>query len=290
VILLVLQQNLLQTGWDQINQAYTRLFVRAIEYLPSIVGAFLVILITSLFSRFAWRAVNTAMERTSADKNIRFIVARSSSIGVWLIGIAVMLSFLNVNMAGVFAALGLTGAALGFAVRDVIANFVAGVVLLSIRPFKIGDTITIETHEGVVESVEIRVTVLKTVDGKEVSIPNSKVFTSVIVNHTTQHMRRVSFSIGVSYEAEFNKVQEVIIQAVKTVAGVASTPPPDVNIAGFSAHFINIDINCWLEAGANSAGAASRVKLSVREALLESGVTIAPAASMVLLQSGVGQK
>jgi small conductance mechanosensitive channel len=286
----LLQQGLLQMSWEQVNQAYTRLFTRVIEFVPAIIGALVVIIITSIISRFVWRTVNTAMERTSADKNVRFLVARSGSICVWLVGFAVMLSVLEVNMAGIFAALGITGAAIGFALRDIIANFVAGVVLLSIRPFKLGDTISIDTFEGVVERIEIRVTVLRTSDGKEVSLPNSKVFSSVIVNHTTQHVRRFSFSIGVGYDTEFNRVQEILLEAVKKVAGVAAAPPPEVNIGGFSANFINIDINCWVESGANSAAVASRVRLSIKEALQEADISIAPAASMVLLQSGVGIK
>src|SRR5439155_24193687 len=182
MVLFTFQQNPIEVSWAQVSQSYSRLFVRVIDYLPAVIGAFFVIILTAIMARFVRRAVNTAMGRTKADQYVRLLVVRISGIGVWLVGIVVMLSVLNINMIGISATFGITGAAIGFAVHSIIANFVAGIVLLSIRPFKLGDLVTIETYEGIVERIEIRVTVLKTAEGKEVSIPNSKVFSAVIIN------------------------------------------------------------------------------------------------------------
>jgi small conductance mechanosensitive channel len=277
-------QNRIENSFNEVNQAFSKLKERLIGFLPEIIAAFIVIIFTMIVSRLVARAVDSAMERTKAEKGIRAIVARGSSIAVWVIGIGVTLSILNVNLSGFFAGLGVTGAAIGFAVHDIIANFVAGIVLLSIRPFKLGDTITIDNHEGVVERVEIRVTVLKTGDGKEVSIPNAKVFSAVIVNHSTQHLRRVLFTVAIDHEIEFNKVQEVLLQAVKSVQGVAASPSTEVNVNGFTANAVNLDIVFWVEPGPTSGTVISRVKLAVKEALEHAQITMAPANSMVLLR------
>ncbi|MBL8151028.1 MAG: mechanosensitive ion channel family protein, partial [Blastocatellia bacterium] len=222
------------------------------------------------------RAISTAMERTGAEQNVRFLVVRAGSIIVWLIGIAVTLNVLKINMGTTLAAFGVTGAAIGFAIHDVIANFVAGVILLSIRPFKLGDTVTIDVHEGKVERVEIRVTVLNTADGREVSIPNSKVFSSIIVNHSTHNQRRSSFQFGVAINADIDKVKEVVTSATEAVDGVLNEPPPGFIIVNFNATTVNVEVQFWIEAEANSNQVSTEVKKSVKQALQAAQIELAP--------------
>src|SRR5262249_10828199 len=125
------QEKTIEESWMQVSQAYTRFFVRLIDYVPDIIGALFVIGFTALTARFAQRAVHGAMERTKADQNVRLLVVQSCSIMIWFVGIAVTLSVLHINTGGIFAALGITGAAIGFALKDIIANSVAGMVLIT---------------------------------------------------------------------------------------------------------------------------------------------------------------
>lgn len=282
-MLFLWQDKVLETSITQVSEAYTRLFIRVIDFIPDIISAALVILITMLLARIVKKMIDTAMKRTSANPNIIFLVVRFGSVLVWLVGMSVMLSLLKVNMAAIFAPLGLTGAAIGLAMNSFIANSVAGVVLLSTQPFKPGDTITIETYEGVVDSIAISNTILKTSDGKEVSIPNSKVFSAVLIKHTPLSMRRLAFSLNLQYETSFEEVKEIILAAIKSVTGVSTTPAPDVSINSFSGDAVVVDIRCWIEQDANFAAINLQVKLNVKAALDTANITIAPTTTTMLL-------
>ena len=275
----------LGASWENVSNAYLQLYIKLIGFLPNLFSALFVILFTTLLSRFTRGVIGRAMNKTHADANISFLVVRSGSIVVWLIGIAVILSVLKIDMAGAFAAFGVTGAAIGFAIRDIIANFVAGVVLLSIQPFKIGDTVVIETYEGTVERVELRVMVLKLADTREVSIPNSKVFSSIIVKHTAQSTSKISFSLGLDTEVSFEHAKELILATISTVEGVATTPAPGISISSFAANVINIDIYCWVKESANLVTTSSQVKISVKEMLTQEQIALAPASSMTIMRN-----
>ncbi|MEW6731558.1 MAG: mechanosensitive ion channel family protein [Acidobacteriota bacterium] len=284
MLLSVFQGNQLQESWMQVSQAYTNFFVRLINFLPEITGSLVVILFTALCARVMRRTVSSAMARTKADQGLQVLIVRGSGVMVWFVGITIVLSVLNINLAGTLASLGLAGAAIGFAIQDIIANFVAGIVLLSIRPFKLGDTITIEAHEGTVERIEVRVTVLKTFDGREISIPNAKVFSAVIINHSVYGARRITFTLGISHESSLEQAQEVIRQAIRAIPGVASTPTPEVSITNFSANAVNLEIQCWVDKGAVFGTVSSKVKMGIKEALQREQIAIAPASSTILLR------
>lgn len=282
-MLLTLQT--LGSSWENVSNAYLQLYIKLIGFLPNLFSALFVVLFTALLSRFTRGVIRRAMNKTHADANINFLVVRSGSIVVWLIGIAAILSILKIDMAGAFAAFGVTGAAIGFAIRDIIANFVAGVVLLSIQPFKIGDTVVIENYEGTVERVELRVMVLKLADTREVSIPNSKVFSAIIVKHTTQSTSKVSFSIGLDPEVSFEHAKELILETISKIEGVATTPAPGVNITSFAANVINVEIYCWVKEGASLITTSSKVKIGVREMLNQEQIMLAPSSSMTIMRN-----
>lgn len=267
----------LESSWDNVSKAYLQLYIKLIDFFPNIVSALLVIFITLLLSKFVRDMIERAMGKTHADPNVSFVVVRSGSIVTWLIGIAVILSVLKIDMMGAFAALGVTGAALGFAVRDIIANFVAGIVLLSIRPFKAGDKIIIENYEGTVERIELRVLMLRLADTREVSIPNSRVFSAIIVKHTSQSTHKISFSLGLDPEVPFEHAKELILATIKTVEGVTTTPSPGVSISSFTAKVVNLDIYCWVKEGASFTTTSSKVKVSVKEMLNQENITLAAA-------------
>jgi len=281
-MLLILVQQTLEDISKQITEASTQVWKRLIGFIPEIGSAFLILVLTLLLARFVRRTISRAMATTKADQNIQSLVVRIGGIAVWLVGLAVTLSVLNVDAAALFAALGLTGAALGFAIRDIIANFIAGVVLLSTRPFKIGDLVTIETFEGIVEDLAIRATILKTVDGREVAIPNAKVFSAIVIKHSLQSSRRVLVNLAIDDSCSFEQVKDIVLNTLKTFEEITEDAAISISVTTFSANVINLEVWFWVKPEVSLGITSTQTKLAIKAALDKEGIRLVPANTMTL--------
>ncbi len=173
------------------------------------------------------------------------LVARIVMYAVLVFGFVYALSALDVPLAPLFGALGLAGIALAFALQDVLGNFMAGVILMVRRPFEVGDQIETVDHEGVVEDIRLRAVRLRTFDGTTVYIPNASVLDNPIVNYTERGARRTTFDIGVSYEADLDEAQQVILDTVRAVDGVHGDPVPEAYVRQMGDSSIDFAVRYW---------------------------------------------
>jgi small-conductance mechanosensitive channel len=130
------------------------------------------------------RLIAYAAPRVKADTSVVLLLSRLCYYGILVFGAITALGTAGLDVRALVAGLGLTGFALGFALKDVLSNFVSGVMLLAYRPFRIGDVIEMNEFLGIIEGIRIRDTLVRTADGRLVIIPNTKLITEVVVNHT----------------------------------------------------------------------------------------------------------
>ena len=157
---------------------------------------------------------------------VRTLIARSIYLVVLLIGLLVALSAANVNVTTVVASLGVAGFALGFALKDILENFIAGILLLFARPFELEDQVTLGAFEGTVKDIQIRTTTLHTYNGDMVVIPNSSVFTGPVINHTRLGQRRYSVDFDTSLTADSAVVEREALKVLSENDEVAADPAP----------------------------------------------------------------
>ncbi|HKI56698.1 MAG TPA: mechanosensitive ion channel domain-containing protein [Trueperaceae bacterium] len=124
--------------------------------------------------------LNRAMRGREVHAGLRVLARQGLRVALWLIGLASALGTLGINVSALIAGLGLGGFALGFALRDILANLVAGVLILVYRPFQEGDDITVAGQSGSVSAIDLRYTELASA-GKRVLVPNQTIFTSAVV-------------------------------------------------------------------------------------------------------------
>jgi small conductance mechanosensitive channel len=135
----------------------------------------------------AWlgrRVISYAAPRVKADTGVVLLLSRLYYYSVLVFGIVTALGTAGLDVRALVAGLGLTGFALGFALKDVLSNFVSGVMLLAYRPFHIGDLIEMGEFVGTIETIRIRDTLVRAEDGRLIIIPNTKLVTEVVVNHS----------------------------------------------------------------------------------------------------------
>src|SRR5262249_3279177 len=155
------------------------------DFVPNLLLIALIVATTLIISRRTQGLVQRLVGRTQAPPGVVDLLGRLARIGILALGLTLVLQQLGWSQAalGFLAGLGIVGIAIGFAIQDIVKQFAAGVLLLMLRPFSIGDNVKIGTFEGHVTQVQLRATVLKTANGDEVLIPNADVYTTAITNN-----------------------------------------------------------------------------------------------------------
>ena len=148
-------------------------------WVPRVIGVVVIFVIFFILAKIVKRIINSAAGRLKFDENLTSLFSRTSSITLIIFGFVTALGTLGINVSALVAGLGLTGFALGFALKDTISNLLSGVLILLYRPFEIGNRIKISGYEGIVISIDLRYTELDS-EGNKVLIPNSKLFTDPI--------------------------------------------------------------------------------------------------------------
>lgn len=155
------------------------LFDEMALWLPNLGIAVVLLLTFYLLSRVVKGVIGRAAVRFYLDAHLTSLFARSSGIVIMAFGVVTALGTLGINVSALVAGLGLTGFALGFALKDTISNFLSGILILLYRPFKVGERIKIAGFDGTVIAIDLRYTELDS-EGDRVLIPNSKLFTDPI--------------------------------------------------------------------------------------------------------------
>jgi small-conductance mechanosensitive channel len=167
-----------------------------------------------------------------------------------LIGIALSMKVMGLGdiAGGLVAGAGFSAIIVGFAFKDIGENFMSGILLAFRRPFRVGDTIEVENTIGNVVSLDIRITQVKTFDGKDVFIPNSTLIKNHLINYTIDGFLRQDFLISVDYETNLSKAITIILQTLENVSGILNgEKKPTVVVSRLDTSSIALQVFYWLD-------------------------------------------
>ncbi len=189
---IILQSSPVVASRQALAGVAARLQERLLVALPGVLMGVLIFAIFWLAARIGRRVIAHAAPRVHADTGVVLLLSRVYYYGVLAFGLLTALDSAGLNVGALIAGLGLTGFALGFALKDVLSNFLSGIMLLIYRPFGLGDEIRMGEYEGRIETIRIRDTIVRGEDGRLIIIPNTKLITEVVVNynHTSPEARR----------------------------------------------------------------------------------------------------
>jgi len=240
---------------SQLNDAYSIVAGKVeawltgfIEMLPNLVVALLILIVFYVLGKYARKAVTNLLGRVSANKTITNLLETIINISILGIGIFIALSVLQLDGAvtSLLAGAGIIGLALGFAFQDIASNFISGVILSIRHPFGIGDIISTNDYYGTVTNLNLRNTVIRTVTGQVVYIPNKKVFENPLENFTATGERRIDLSCGISYGDYLEKARTIATEAVDNVDHVLSDRGIEFYFDEFGSSSINFKIRFWV--------------------------------------------
>ena len=258
---------------QRLESAVRQLVRSTLNNLPSFLGALVVIGLTWLAAMLVRRVAKLWAEQTEGDRSTEILIGRLGYGSVWVLGSIVALGILGLNFATLLGTLGLTSVAIGFSLKDVLSNYISGVILLAARPFRLNDEVVIGEYEGTVIQVKLRTTTIQTYDGRKVFIPNQSVFNRSIVNNTASIARRSDVIVGIDYEANIDTAKQVIKAALDRVETVEAAPAPVVLVRELAASTVNLEVRFWVNSRRREfLQVTSQALQAIKESLQEAGI------------------
>lgn len=242
-------------------ESYWQSFVKKIPILLLALAIFLIFwIIARIEKAITLRVIKKLKDKEKVELTILF--DRLTRIGVLIFGTIFALSIAGVNLAALITGLGLVGFVLSFALQDYIKNFLAGIIILTQKPFIIGDQIEIGQFSGKVSAIEMRFTILKAFDGREILISNADILSKAIIRTTAYPIKQSKIEIILEYKKNLRDLMKLIARAIKDTEGVQAQPEPKVLIVGMEDKKIKLNFFYW-------AGSSKENELSVKSLVIE---------------------
>lgn len=236
------------------------LLEKAAASLPNLLMALFIVGFSIYFAKLVSALLARMLTRRNVDIGVSHLLTQVLRWIVISFGLIAALQYFF-DITAFLAGLGILGFAIGFALQDIMQNFVSGIILIAQQPFKVNEYVNAAGYEGTILKIDLRTTEMKTLDGLIVFLPNANVLSQAIINHTRAGNRRIEVSAGVAYDTDLNKVNRVILDAIKDIPGYVDLPVPEVLFHTFGASSIDLTAHFWVGANSYSTGAAKDAAL-----------------------------
>lgn len=257
-----------------------------VERLPYVGVALLVFAVFYLAGKVLRGVTRRVFQKRTRHRNVGFVVGRLAQGGLVILGllVALVIALPTFRPGQLVQLLGIGSVAIGFAFRDILQNFLAGILLLLTEPFRIGDQIRFGAYEGIVEDIQTRATMIRTYDSRRIVIPNAELFTNSVTVNTAFEHRRLEYDVGIGYGDDVERAKELMLAATKEVEGVLAEPAPDVLLVGFGPSSMSLRVRWWIEPPRRSDAldTQDKVLLAIKKTLAAHGIDL-PFETQVLL-------
>ncbi len=293
VVAVVNQMELPQPSLWDLKPAFVELrnlwsgFIRS---LPLLAFSLLILLLTVFFTRLSSRLMRRTLRKRLPNTLLLNVAGYTAGVVTFLMGLYVLLQIAGLTniAATVIGGTGLLGLVLGIAFRDITENFLASIFLSVQNPFRSGDLVEISGIQGFVEALNTRVTVLMTLEGNHVQIPNATVYKSNIYNYTSNPNRRADFAIGIGYEDSISQAQEVALKVLEDHPAVLDDPEPLALVDTLGAATVNLKIYFWINGKEYSwLKVQSAIIRLTKRAFEDAGISMPDEAREMIFPKGV---
>jgi small-conductance mechanosensitive channel len=250
-----------------------------LERLPYVGIALIVFLLFYFIGKGVRMLVRRLADRSRRNRNLGIVFGRLVQWLIWFVGllVATVIAVPNFTPGQLIQLLGITGVAIGFAFRDILQNFLAGILILLTEPFRINDQIIFGDYEGTVEDIQTRATYIKTYDGRRVVIPNAELFTNSVLVNTAFDKRRLQYDVGIGYGDDINRAKELIFEVLDGLPDVLKDPKPEVLVADLAESSLNLRVMWWIKPPRRleTLAAQDRVLAAIKQRLyVEEGIDL----------------
>jgi small-conductance mechanosensitive channel len=219
------------------------------ERLPYMAIAVAVFVIFYVAGRILKKVALTVVARTQRHRSVGIVLGRLGQGTLILLGllIGLVIAVPGFTPGQLVSVLGLSSVAIGFAFRDILQNFLSGILLLLSEPFRIGDQIKSGDYEGTVTNIETRATFITTYDGRRIVVPNSVLFVNPVTVNTAGEKRRLEYDIKVPKDSDVARIEHALLRTVEPLPHVLREPSPDILVVGLTDNDVTLRLRWWIQ-------------------------------------------
>ncbi|MCF8367541.1 MAG: mechanosensitive ion channel family protein [Bacteroidales bacterium] len=267
--------------YDKIIKSFDNFWTPFIDKFPDILVSLVVLIIFIIAGKLVYRIFKHRIQKKWKDSIISSFLSEFLKWAFYIIGFTIALY--NLGLGGVASSLiagaGISAIIIGFAFKDIAENFLAGILLAINRPFSLGDIIEVGGIQGPVKGLDLRTTLIKTADGRDIYIPNSMMITNVFTNYTKDGLLRLDFLLGLDTFDDIEKARILIINHLSKEKQILKSPAPNAIIEELGESSISIKVMFWInifktvKEDQSSLGEPlkSKVMREIKDLLLDNG-------------------
>lgn len=265
---------------DSIGEIMTQtelIYAKVIEYalLYGVKALFAILLLVGGFwlANRLTKVLDVSFRSKNVDPTIGVYLSRIFNAAFKILIVITAAGLVGVQTTSFIAVLGAAGLAVGLALQGSLANFAGGVLILLLRPFRVGDTVFVQGEEGVISAIDVFFTTLTKADNRRLILPNGPLIGGPIMNLTYEKNRRVELRIGVAYDSSLQKVEDTLLQMARKHPLVLQVPPPAFVVDRYGDSSIDIIFQVWTET-ANYPVVRNDMYRQVKEVFDLAGISI----------------
>ncbi len=251
---------------------YEQYIQLGIQYGLKLIGAILILIVGFWLAKKLTRGMRKMLSKRDIDASLGSFLSSFVNIVLRILVILIAIASVGIEMTSIVAIIGATSLAIGMALSGTFQNFAGGIVILFLKPFKVGDYIEAQGFAGTVSEIAMFTTMITTVDNKVIFIPNGGLANGSIVNYTKSGKRRVDQTYSISYGDNVQLAREALAKIIAEDSRIHQTPAPDILLTALSGNSVDITIRVWTDAG-NYFGVLFDLNEKVYAALPKAGVS-----------------
>lgn len=245
----------------------------AAYYIPKVALAILTLIVGLWAIRWIVRLLVKVLDKNSIDISLRYFLQSIVGVVLKVVLIISVASMVGIATTSFVAVLGAAGLAIGLALQGSLSNFAGGVLILLLKPYRVGDLISAQGHTAVVREIQIFYTILTTGDNQTIIIPNSKLSNDTIINFSLEQQRRVDMVFSIGYGDDMKKAKAILHKLTSSDARILKEPETQIMVSELAANSVDIKVRAWVQSN-DYWGVFFDMQERVKEAFDTAGISI----------------
>lgn len=233
-----------QSLWDSLGEfTHDVLF----KEVPKIIIALIILWIGLKLIKLIVKAMKKMLDRRNVEVSLQSFLLSMTDIALKAMVVIAVLGMVGIQTTSFIAVLGAAGLAVGMALQGTLQNFAGGVIILLLKPFKVGDYIDSAGVQGTVKHIQIFNTIVETPDKKMVIAPNTDLATKTLVNYSRSENRRVDIKVGIAYGESVDRARAALLELAKSYSKVIEEPAPMVVVTALADSAVSLELRVWVK-------------------------------------------
>lgn len=213
----------------------------------NVISAIFILILGWWVAKWSHNSITKLMEKTKhIDETLKPLIASLVRYAVLIFVTIAVLAKFGIQTASIITVLGAAGLAIGLSLQGTLANIAAGVMILFLRPMKVGEYIDAQGHAGTIIEIGLFTTIMKTFDGVFYSVPNAELWNKAIKNYSRNPTRRIDVPVGISYDNDVDSALKLLLNILETDERVLADPAPETVVSGLGDNSVDITMRCWV--------------------------------------------